>query len=327
MKRRHLILLLGGASIGYPFAARAQQPKSPVVGFLRSGYPLSAEAPMEFRKALSEFGYTDGQNIAFVRLWAENRYDRLPILAAELVDRGVTVIIAEDLSSAAAAKAATPTIPVVFWMGADPVAQGLVASLAHPGGNLTGIADFSSALGAKRLELLRELLPKAALFGLLVNPANPNAEPQSRDVQEAVRTTDAQIHIVGASTKIEIETAFAALTEQHTDALIVAADPFFYGHREHIVALAARHALPTIYTVPGYVLAGGLISYSGRADEQDVLRQMGRYTGRILKGEKPGDLPVIFSTRFQLAINLKTAAALGLSVPHSLMMRADEVIE
>lgn len=327
MKRRHVIGLLGGAFLGYPFAAGAQQPKTPLIGFLRSGYASSAEAPVEFRKGLSEFGYTDGQNIAFVRRWAENRYDRLPILAAELVDRGVAVLVAEDLSSAAAAKAATPTIPVVFWMGADPVAQGLVASLAHPGGNLTGLADFSSALGAKRLELLRELVPKAALFGLLVNPANPNAAPQSRDVEEAGRTTHVQIHIVGASTKVEIETAFAALTERHTDALIVAADPFLYGHREHIVALAARHAFPTIYTVPGYVRAGGLISYSGRADEQEVLRQMGRYTGRILNGEKPADLPVIFSTRFQLAINLKTAMALGLSVPPSLIARADDVIE
>ena len=327
MKRRHLIVLLGGASVGYPFAIRAQQPKSPVVGFLRSGTPSTADAPPEFRKALSEFGYTDGQNIAFLRRWAENHYDRLPILAAELVDRGVAVMIAEDLPSAAAAKAATATIPIVFWSGGDPVRQGLVPSLARPGGNLTGFADFSTALGAKRLELLRELVPKAALFGLLVNPANPNAEPQSRDVQEAGSAMDVQIQVVGASTEIEIEKAFAALVERHADALIVAADPFFYSHREHIVALAARHAVPTIYTVPGYVSAGGLISYTGRADERDVLQQMGRYTGRILNGEKPADLPVIFSTRFQLVINLKTAAALGLLVPQPLIMRADEVVE
>lgn len=248
-------------------------------------------------------------------------------MAFELVQRPVAVIVAVGHPSALAAKGATTTIPIVFWTGTDPVAQGLVASLAHPDGNLTGLGDLATALGAKRLELIRELLPKTSVCGFLMNPGNPNAEAQSKDVQDAARGIGVQIILGRASTVAEIGAAFEDFVKQGVDALIVGADPFIYNHREQVVELAARNKIPTMYTVPVYVRSGGLISYTSTADRQETAFRLGRYTGRVLSGEKTAELPVIISTRFQMSINLKTATDLGLTVPHSLLQRADEVIE
>jgi putative ABC transport system substrate-binding protein len=277
-----------------------------------------------FRQGLSEAGNTEGRNVAFEFRSAEGHYDRLPGLADELARQPVAVIVAADLPATRAAKAATTTIPVVFWTGGDPVDDGLVASLSHPGGNLTGVSMFNNVLGAKRLELLHELVPKAAVFALLVNPSNPNTDPQSKDAQEAARTKAVQVTIVKASTEDEIDDAFATLVNFHADALIVASDPFFFSHRERLVALAAQFSVPAIYTVRRYAEAGGLISYTSSA-AMDL--QLGSYTGRILKGEKPADLPVDRPTRFDLVVNLKTAKALGLTVPAILLAQANEVIE
>lgn len=327
MRRRDLLALIGGAVIAQPLVAGAQQTGSRVIGFLQSWRTPSGPFPsIALREGLKEYGFIEGENVVFDPRWTEN-YDELPKLAAELVKRPVAVIVAAGNPSAAAAKSATEAIPIVFWAGADPVAQGLVASFAHPGGNVTGLSDLSSSLGAKRLELVRELIPKAAVVGLLINPANPNRQPQLNDVEDAARAVGVQIEVANASTETEIDKALEALAQRRIDALIVAADTFIFSRREQVVALAARHKIPTMYTVPLYVQSGGLISYTSKGDEQDTARQMGRYTGRILNGEKPAELPVIISTRFQMAINLKTAQELGLAVPQSLLQRADEVIE
>jgi len=255
-------------------------------------------SPQQISGGLKDFGFAEGENIAFDSRWTDC-YEELPTLAAELVRRPVAVIVAWGHPSVVAAKSATDTIPIIFWTGADPVAQGLVGSLAHPGGNLTGLGDLSTALGAKRLELMRELVPKASVYGFLINPANPNAEAQSKDVQGAANSVGVQVKVSRASAEGEIETAFEGLANEHADALIVAADPFIYNHREQVVAVAARNRIPTMYTVPVYVRSGGLISYTSRAENQETAFRSGRYTGRVLSGEKSADLPVIISTHFR----------------------------
>jgi putative ABC transport system substrate-binding protein len=323
MRRRELIAILGGA-VAWPLGARAQQKTVPVIGFLHL-FAESADTPTaSFRQGLSEVGFVEGQNVAVEHRFADGHYDRLPALAAELAGQPVSVIVALGLPQARAAKGATTTIPIVFWTGGDPIVGGLVTSLSHPGANLTGVGMFNNALGAKRLELLRELLTKAGVFAMLVNPANPNAEPQSKDVQEAAHATGMQLLMANASTDSEIEMAFVAIVKQRTDGLIVAADPYLYSRRARVIALAAQYALPAIYTVREYAVAGGLMSYTSSAPME---YELGSYTGRILKGEKPADLPIQRPTKFTLAINLKTAKTLGLTVPQLLLAQADEVVE
>jgi putative ABC transport system substrate-binding protein len=326
VRRRELLLLLGGAMTA-PRALRAQQAAMPVIGFLSSVSPGPLAAFVSaFRQGLSEAGYVEGQNLAIEYRWAEGRYDRLPGLAAELVGRNVGVIVTTGGTvSARAAKSATSTIPIVSVFGGDPVADGLVASFARPGGNLTGLSILVRELMPKRLELLTEMVPQAGVIALLVNPSNPNAERIIREVREAARTKGVQLHVLKAGTEGEIDAAFASLVELHAGALVVAADPFFNSRREQLVALAARHAVPAIYEWREFATAGGLISYGTSLSA--VYRQVGIYTGRILKGAKPADLPVQQPTTFELVVNLNTAKALGLTVPPSILARADEVIE
>ena len=326
MRRRELLLLFGGA-MTVPRALRAQQAAMPVIGFLSSVSPGPLAAFVSaFRQGLSEAGYVEGQNLAIEYRWAEGRYDRLPGLAAELVGRNVGVIVTTGGTvSARAAKGATSTIPIVSVFGGDPVADGLVASFARPGGNLTGLSILVRELMPKRLELLAEMVPQAGAIALLVNPSNPNAERIIREVQEAARTKGVQLHVLKAGTEGEIDAAFATLVQLHAGALVVAADPFFNSRREQLVALAARHAVPAIYEWREFATAGGLVSYGTSLSA--VYRQVGIYTGRILKGAKPADLPVQQPTTFELIVNLKTANSLGLTVPQSILARADEVIE
>jgi putative ABC transport system substrate-binding protein len=325
MKRRAFIFLLGGA-IARPLTARAQQKAMPVIGYLSNTSPGPA-APFlaAFRQGLGDTGYVEGQNVAIEYRWAEGRYDQLPALAADLVTRKVDVIVAAGGSPAArAAKSATSTIPIVFNSG-DPVASGLVANLARPGGNLTGLSLVTVELMSKRLELLSELVPQARVIALLVNPTNSTAEHITLDVQEAARAKGVQLLILKAGTESEIDAAFASLVQQHADALVVSTDPFFTSRREQLVALASRHAVPAIHEWREFASAGGLISYGPSLTA--AVRQVGIYTGKILKGAKPADLPVQQPTVFELVVNLKTAKALGLTVPQSLLQRADEVIE
>jgi putative ABC transport system substrate-binding protein len=326
MNRRELMLLLSGA-MTMTRALRAQQRAMPVIGFLGNGSPgLFAPRVAEFRQALSEAGYVEGKNVAIEYRWAEGRYDRLPTLAAELVGRNVDVILAAGGTPATlAAKNATSTIPIVFLGVGDPVAAGLVASLARPGGNLTGFSNIAIELMPKRLELLSELVPQARMIALLVNPNSPTAEGMTRDVEEAARAKGVQLHVLHARAEGDFKTAFAALDHLHAGALVVSADAFFANRREELVALASRHAVPAIYEFREFVAAGGLISYGPSANT--MFRQAGIYTGRILKGAKPGDLPVQQPTTFELVVNLKTAQALGLTVPPTILGRADEVIE
>jgi putative ABC transport system substrate-binding protein len=327
MKRRELMLLLGGAAVSWPLAARAQQKAMPVIGFLSGALPGPyAPYAAAFHQGLSETGYVEGQNLAIEYRWAEGHYDRLPGLAADLVGRKVDLIAASGGSvSVRAAKSATSTIPIVFTSGDDPVATGLVASLARPGGNLTGVSFLVVELNPKRLELLSELVPQAKVIALLVNPNNSNAERTMRDAQDAARAKGVQLPILKAGSETEIDAAFAALVDLHAGALVVGNDPFFNSRRERLVALASRHAVPAIYEWREFAVAGGLISYG--TSLTSVYRQSGTYTGRILKGAKPADLPVQQPTKFELVINLKTAKALGLTVPQTLLVRADEIIE
>jgi putative tryptophan/tyrosine transport system substrate-binding protein len=324
--RREFITLLGGVAAAWPFAARAQQ-GIPMIGFLRStSATASADLVAALRRGLTQAGYTEGQNLAIEYRWAENQGERLPGLVADLVGRHCAVIIAGGDAVAHAAKAATASIPIVFATGEDPVKVGLVASLNRPQGNLTGISFYNSAdLHSKQLEFLREVVPKAAVIGLLVNPTQAAAESQKRDAQVAARALGQQILVVNASSERDFDTAFASLAQQRAGALLIAGNALFTGQRDRLVALAARFALPTIYPLREFVVAGGMMSYGGSLT--DAYRQVGVYTGRILRGEKPADLPVQAPTKFEFVINLKTAKALGLEIPDKLLALADEVIE
>jgi putative ABC transport system substrate-binding protein len=326
MRRRDFITFLAGGITMRPLAAHAQQKAMPVIGFLSSLSPgPSAPFTAAFLEGLSETGYVDGKNVAIEYRWAEENYDRLPALAADLVGHKVDVIVTVGGGVVAlAAKNATSTIPIVF-SGGDPVALGLVASFARPGGNLTGFSILTGELSPKRLALLSELVPQAKVIALLVNPNRPIAKRIIGDVQEAARAKGVQLSVLNASTEGEIAAAFAALVQLQAGALVVGNDPFFNNRREHLVALASRHAVPAIYEWREFAVAGGLISYG--TSLTSVYRQHGGYTGKILKGAKPADLPVQQPTTFELVVNLKTAAALGLTVPQSLLARADEVIE
>lgn len=327
MRRREFNTLLGGAAVAWPFAVRAQQKTMPVIGYLASGSPGSRALELAaFHQGLSETGYVEGQNVTIEYRWAEGSYDRLPALAADLVARKVDVIVTTGgLTPAVAAKSATSTIPIVFTTGADPVAEGLVASLARPGGNLTGFSILVSELMPKRLELLSELVPQARVIACLVNPNNAASERGVRDLQEAARNKGVQVAIVKAGTESEIDAAFATLAQLHAGALVVDADPFFSSQREQLVASASRDAVPAIYGWREFPAAGGLISYG--SSRTAVSREASIYAARILKGEKPADLPVQQPRTFELVVNLKTAEALGLVVPQTILGLADEVIE
>ena len=326
MRRRDLMLLVGGMMAAAQ-SLRAQQKAIPVIGYVSLGAPGPNEAyVVAFRQGLSEIGYVEGQNLAIEYRWAEGRADRLPALAADLVGRNVDLIVTVGGTPAAlAAKNATSTIPIIFFTGNDPVATGLVASFARPGGNLTGVAVMATELMPKRLELLHELVPQARVIALLVNPTILATEGVIKDMQEAASTKGVQLPVVKASTESEIETAFATLIQLQAAALVVSVDSFFTSQRKQLIALASRYAIPAIYSGRDFAIPGGLITYGTR--NTAAFRELGGYAGKILDGAKPADLPVQQPTTFELVVNLKTAKALGLTVPQSILARADEVIE
>ena len=327
MKRREFITLLGGAVTAWPLGVGAQQAAMPVIGFLGGGSPDAfAHVVDAFRQGLYETGFAEGQNVTIEYRWAEGQYDRLPALVADLIRQKPAVIVATggDVGVRAAKKAAT-AIPIVFTSGSDPVAAGFVSSLNRPGGNVTGVSLFVSVLEGKKLELLRELAPMAAVIGFLVNPNNPRADVDTADMQAAARALGKLLLILKADGEHDFDAVFTNLAQQRVDALVVHTEPFFLSRRDHLVELAARYSIPTIYGLREFAAAGGLISYGTKLS--DSYRQVGIYTGKILKGEKPADLPVMQPTKFEFVINLKAAKALGLTVPTSLLVRADEVIE
>jgi putative tryptophan/tyrosine transport system substrate-binding protein len=325
MRRRELFALLGGSAAAWPFVASAQ-PVLPVVGYLNAAAPAdAADLVGAFKRGLSEARYVEGQNVAIEYRWAEGHYDRLPALAADIVRRQVTVIAATSTPVAVAAKAATATIPIVFTVGADPVKIGLVAGLSRPGGNLTGVTRYNVELGPKRLQLLHDLIPGATMVALLVNPSNPNTATLSTAMGEAARTLGIQVYVARAGLDSELDGAFEALEQRRLGAVVIGNDPFFNSRSERLATLTLRHAIPAIYQYRKFVEAGGLMSYG--ASNTDSHRQLGAYVGRILAGANPADLPVEQSTKLDLFINLKTAKAIGVTVPPSLLAQADEVIE
>ena len=327
MRRRDLVTLLGSAAVGWPLAVYAQQPAIPVIGFISSESPDSISHFVHaFHEGLSETGYVEGRNVAIEYRWARGQLDLLPLLAADLVKRQVNVIFASGGSvSAPAAKAATGIIPIVFVIAADPVRLGLVASLNRPGGNVTGVNLLSAELMTKQLDLLHELAPKTRTIALLVNPASPYTELQIKDAQNAAPARGLQLQILRASSRAELETTFAMLVQQRAEALLIAFNPFFTSQRDQIVQLAARSGIPAVYPAREFATAGGLMSYGGSVT--DAYRQAAVYTGKILKGAKPEELPVTQPTKFELVINLKTAKTLGLTIPPTLLATSDEVIE
>ena len=327
MRRREFVKLIAGAAANLPLAARAQQPALPVVGYLGPGSPeTDAFRVAAFRKGLAEAGFVEGQNVSILYKWAEDRHDRLPALAADLVRRQVAVIVATSTPATIAAVAATKTIPVVFEVAADPVRLGFVASLSRPGGNVTGVTQLGEEVLPKRLELLHELLPAAHVMALLVNPTDPGlAEPQTRGALSAAKTFGLELHVLEARAESDFDAVFAKLTELQAGGLVIGGDALFTGHNDALAALTLRHAIPAIYQRREFAVAGGLMGYG--TDLTDTHRLVGVYTGRILKGEKPSDLPVQQATKVELIVNMKTAKALGIAVPISILGRADEVIE
>ncbi|MFZ0101450.1 MAG: ABC transporter substrate-binding protein [Pseudolabrys sp.] len=325
MQRRNFIALLGGAAAAWPFTASAQSAK-PVIGFLRNtSADTSANYVAAFRQGLNEVGYVEGQNLAIEYRWSEGRDERLPTLAAELVRRPVAVFVAANNTALVAAKAATETIPIVFVTGDDPVQLGFVTSLSRPAGNITGVSFYSGTLGAKQVEFLHEIVPKVTAIGILINPNNPAADEQIKVAQVAARSLGLQFYVAKSRSENDFEPAFAFLTQQQVGALVIGGDALFNSQHARLAALAARHALPTIHFAREIVAAGGLMSYG--TNVRDAYRQAGVYVGRLLRGAKPADLPVMLPTKFELAINLKTAKALGLTIAPTLLDRVDEVIE
>ena len=326
MKRRQFIMLLGGAAAAWPLAARAQQAAMPVIGFLNSGTREGfAHLLAAFHQGLNQAGFVEGRNVAIEYRWAEGHYDQLTALAADLVRRQVTVIAATTTPAALAAKTATSTIPIIFTAAADPVTAGLATSLNRPGGNATGVANYLTDLGAKRLDLLRELVPKATTIGMLVNPNYPDIESQRKDLEEAARRYGQQVHVVNAASVDDFDTVLATLVQLNASALLVSPDALFLSRRDRLVGLVAHYGLPAVYPQREFVVVGGLMSYA--ASVAEGYRQAGIYVGRVLKGAVPADLPVVQPSKFDLFINLKTAKTLGLTIPPSLLALADEVIE